>query len=54
MSHRVQKAEKSWQQVIAQYLLTRFQEPLKGLVSISRVEAAKDLRSAKVFVSVMG
>ena len=54
MSRRVERAEKELQQIIASYMITGFKYPLKGLVSVSRVQASPDLRHAKVFVSVMG
>lgn len=53
-SRRIQRAEKELKAVIANYLLMGIKEPLKGIVSVSRVMAAKDLRSAKVFISVLG
>ena len=53
-SRRVQKVEKEVRQIVANYLLGGFKDPLNGLVSVSRVMANKDLRSAKIFVSVMG
>ena len=51
---RVQRVEKELQQVVASYLVRGFHWPLRGLVTVSRVEASSDLRSARVFVSFMG
>ena len=53
-SRRVGRMEKELQQVIASYLLFNLKGPLYGLVSVAKVGVSKDLRSAKVYVSVMG
>ena len=50
---RVQRLEKELRLAIGQYLLTGFKHELPGLVTIQRVIATKDLRTAKIFVSVM-
>ena len=46
--------EKELRQAIASYLVCGFPEDLQGLVTVSRVGAAADLRTARVFVSVLG
>lgn len=51
---RVAKAEKEVQQLVAQFLIKGFKHPLPGLVTVSRVKMPGDLRSARVFVSVLG
>jgi ribosome-binding factor A len=51
---RVRRVEREMREVIASYLLTGFRGELKGLVSVSRVGVGRDLRSAHIFVSVMG
>lgn len=51
---RIQKVEKEVRQVIANYLVGPFKGPLRGIVSVSRVVVSKDLRNAKVYVSVFG
>jgi ribosome-binding factor A len=51
---RLQRVEKEMRQSIATYLLSGFRGELRGLVTVSRVGVASDLRSARVFVSVLG
>lgn len=53
-SRRVQRVEKELQHIVAQYLIRGFKWPLYGLVSVSRVESNPKLRTAKVYVSVLG
>ena len=53
-SRRVLRMEKELQQVIASYLLFNLKGPLYGMVSVAKVGVSKDLRTAKVYVSVMG
>lgn len=53
-SRRVARMEKELQQIVALYLLSGFKNPLPGLVTISHVKMPADLRSAKVYVSVLG
>lgn len=53
-SRRLPRVEKEIQQVIGAYLLGRFRGQLHGLVSVSRVIVSGDLRTAKVYVTVMG
>lgn len=42
------------QEEIADIIGTRLKDPRIGFVSITRVEATEDLRSCKVYVSVLG
>lgn len=51
---RVARVEKELQHVIAQYLISRFKEPLPGLVTVASVRMPGDLRTARVYVSVLG
>ena len=50
---RVARAEKEIQQVIAQYLISGIRVSLPGLVTVARVMMPGDLRSAKVYISVL-
>lgn len=51
---RVTRVEKEIQQVIASYLINGFSEKLPGLVTVASVKMPGDLRTARVFVSVLG
>ena len=51
---RTKRVEREVREVVARYLLGGFRGELKGLVSVSRVGMAGDLRSGRVFISVMG
>ena len=53
-NRRIQKVEKEVRQVIANYLVGQFRGPLRGIVSVSRVVVSKDLRQAKVYITVFG
>lgn len=46
--------EREIREVVGSYLLSGFRGELQGMVSVSRVIASKDLRTAKIFVTVMG
>lgn len=50
---RVAKVEKQVHETIATYLLRGFRYPLPGIVTLTRVIMPADLRSAKVYVSVI-
>ena len=52
-NRRVPRVEREMREVIANYLLTGLSQALPGLVSVTRVMAAKDLRQARVLVSVL-
>lgn len=52
-SHRVQRVEREIREVIGTYLIRGFRGELPGTVSVSRVIASKDLKTAKVFVTLM-
>jgi len=51
---RVARVEQEIQKTIAQFLISGFRYPLPGIVTVSRVMMPGDLRSAKVYVSVLG
>lgn len=51
---RVQRVEQEVQKTIAQFLIKGFRERLPGLVTVARVMMPADLRTAKVYVSVLG
>lgn len=51
---RVARVEKEVQAVIAQYLISGFRQRLPGLVTVAAVRMPADLRSARVYVSVLG
>lgn len=51
---RVARVEKEVQSVIAQYLISGFRQRLPGLVTVAAVRMPGDLRSARVYVSVLG
>ena len=52
-SRRVQRVEKELKQIISQYLISGLKDPLVGIVTLTRIEASPDLRTAKVFLSMM-
>lgn len=51
---RVARVEKEVQMQIAQYLRSGFSDPLPGLITVAAVKMPADLRSAKVYISVLG
>ncbi len=51
---RVQRMERELQQTIATYLVSGFKTPLPGLVTVARVQMPGDLRTAKVYISILG
>lgn len=50
---RIQRVEKEVQQILAQFLSSTFTGDLPGLVTVNHVKMPADLRSARVFVSVL-
>jgi len=55
MSRRIDRINGVLRQEISQLLSRQIKDPrLRGVVSITRVETASDLRSAQVYVSVLG
>lgn len=53
-SHRVSRVEREIQQILAQYILRNITFPAGVLVTVTRVQSTKELRTAKVFLSFMG
>jgi len=53
MSHRLAQINELIRQQLNQLLLTEFEFPQGCLVTIVRVETSRDLRHAKVWISVM-
>lgn len=53
-NRRVSRVEQEIQKTVAQFLISGFHSPLPGLVTIARVIMPADLRTAKVYVSVLG
>ena len=53
-SRRVSRVEQEIQKTIAQFLIAGFRFPLPGLVTVSRVVMPGDLRTAKIYISVLG
>ncbi len=51
---RVARVEREVQQTIAHFLISGFKLPLPGLVTVARVQMPGDLRTAKVYISVIG
>lgn len=52
-SRRVQRVQKELNHLVSQYLLTDWKGPCPGLLSVAHVDVTPDLRSAKVYISVM-
>lgn len=53
MSRRLEQMNSLLQERIGNFLLSHFETPPGVLVTITRVETAPDLRSAKVYLSVL-
>ncbi len=51
---RIARVEKEVQMQVAQYLQTGFSDPLPGLVTVASVKMPADLRTARVYISVLG
>ena len=51
---RVSRVEQEIQKTVAQFLISGFRFPLPGLVTVARVMMPADLRTAKVYISVLG
>lgn len=51
---RVEKIQEFIQQELSKIILTGLKDPRIGFVTVTGVEVTGDLRSAKVFVSLMG
>jgi ribosome-binding factor A len=53
-SHRIPRVEREIREAVGLYLLSGFKGDLPGMVSVTRVIASRDLRTAKILVTVMG
>lgn len=51
---RTARVEREVQQTIARFLISGFKLPLPGIVTVARVQMPGDLRTAKVYISVIG
>lgn len=51
---RVEKVQEFIKQELSKIILTELKDPRVGFVTVTNVEVTGDLRSAKVFVSLMG
>lgn len=51
---RVARVEREIQATVAQFLIRGFKSPLPGLVTVASVKMPADLRTAKVYISVLG
>ena len=51
---RVERVQEFIQQELSKIVLTELKDPRIGFVTVTGVEATGDLRSAKVFISLMG
>lgn len=50
---RIPRVEKEIREVVGQYLLMGFRGSLPGVVSVTRVIASRDLKNAKILITVM-
>lgn len=53
-SYRMERLNESVKELLSELVLNRVRDPRVGLVTITGVDVAKDMLSAKVFFSVMG
>ncbi|MEG6585499.1 30S ribosome-binding factor RbfA [Dendrosporobacter sp. 1207_IL3150] len=51
---RVEKVQEFIKQEVSKIILNDLKDPRIGFVTVTQVEATGDLRSAKIFVSLMG
>ncbi|MCX7978816.1 MAG: 30S ribosome-binding factor RbfA [Bdellovibrionaceae bacterium] len=51
---RVARVEREVHEALAHLLITEFKRDLPGITSVSRVSMPADLRSARVYISVIG
>lgn len=51
---RVEKVQELMKQEVSQIILHELKDPRIGFVTVTQVEATGDLRSAKIYVSLMG
>ena len=53
-SARMRRINESLREVVGEAISTELQDPRIGFVTVTSVETSPDLRSARVFVSVLG
>ena len=51
---RVEKVQEFIKQEISKIILTELKDPRVGFATVTQVEATGDLRSAKIYISLMG
>lgn len=51
---RIRRVEREIQSIVGNFLIHNLRDSLHGLVSVAEVEANKDLRLAKVYLTVVG
>jgi ribosome-binding factor A len=51
---RVEKVQELMKQEVSKIILRELKDPRIGFVTVTQVEATGDLRSAKIYVSLMG
>lgn len=51
---RISRVEREIREIVATFLTSGFRTGLKGLVTVSRVWVSKDLRIARVYVTLLG
>lgn len=54
MSRRTERVEALMLEELGRLLLTKLKDPRVGFVTVTKVEASMDLKSARVYYSVMG
>jgi ribosome-binding factor A len=54
VQHRVERVAEQIQSFLAEVLRLRFKDPRLGFVTLTAVKLSRDLRSARVYVSVLG
>ncbi len=52
--HRLEKVSRAIKQAASEIILYHLRDPRLGFVTVTRVETSRDLKYAKVHVSVMG
>ncbi|MCP4712761.1 MAG: 30S ribosome-binding factor RbfA, partial [Planctomycetes bacterium] len=54
-SHRLEKVARSIQATVGDVIQSQLSDPrIKGMISVTRVDPAPDLRSARVYISILG
>lgn len=54
MSQRSDQVAEELRKIVSRILLEELNDPRMGFVTVTRVELTKDLRSAKIYYSVLG